>query len=89
MPPPREITPFQAVGSRRPNAERRGRRSRLSPLAREIIVILVVKAIVLTLLWFAFFRAPAAPGMKMDPLSVEQKMLASPPRPEVPHAAVR
>ena len=86
MPPPREITPFQAAGSPQPNADRHPRRSRLSPLARDIIVILVVKAIVLTLLWFAFFRAPAAPGMKMDPLSVEQKILASPARPEAPHA---
>ncbi len=58
----------------------------MSPLARDIVVVLVVKAIVLSLLWFAFFRAPAAPGMSMDPLRVEQKVLAPAPVPEPPHA---
>ena len=57
----------------------------MSPLARDIIVVLIVKAIVLTLLWYAFFRAPAAPRMKMDPLRVEQKFLAPAPLTETPH----
>jgi hypothetical protein len=59
--------------------------SRLSPLAREIVVILIVKAIVLSLLWYAFFRAPSAPRMKMDPAVVEQKFLAPAPGPENSH----
>ena len=49
---------------------------RLSPFARDIVVVLLVKAIVLYALWFAFFRAPAAPGMKMDTLAVEQRIIA-------------
>jgi len=49
---------------------------RLSPFARDIVVVLLVKAIVLYALWFAFFRAPAAPGMKMDTLAVEQRLVA-------------
>ena len=46
-----------------------------SPLARDIIVVLLVKAIVLYALWFAFFRVPAAPGMRMDTLVVEQRLV--------------
>ncbi|MEO8303469.1 MAG: cytochrome oxidase putative small subunit CydP [Betaproteobacteria bacterium] len=75
-----ELTPFPVAGSRSSTASWW---SRLSPLARDIIVILIVKAIVLTLLWYAFFRAPAAPRMKMDPVRVEQRFLA--PLPETPH----
>ena len=48
---------------------------RLSPLARDVTLILIVKAIVLGLLWFAFFRSPAAPQMTMDPQRVEQNLL--------------
>jgi hypothetical protein len=58
---------------------------RLSPLARDIIVVLVVKAMVLYLLWFAFFRAPAAPGMLMDTLVVEQRLFAPAPPVEPPN----
>jgi len=48
--------------------------------------VLVVKALVLALLWFAFFRTPAAPGMAMDPQRVERKVLAPAGHPEPPHA---
>ncbi len=58
---------------------------RLSPLARDIIVVLVVKAMVLYLLWFAFFRVPAAPGMLMDTVVVEQRLFAPAPPAEPPH----
>ncbi len=58
----------------------------MSPLARDITLALIVKAIVLGLLWFAFFRAPAAPQMAMDPHRVEQKVLAPSPFTELPHA---
>jgi hypothetical protein len=57
-------------------------RRRLSPLARDIVVILAVKAVVLVILWYAFFRAPAAPQMTMDPLRVEQRVLDHSPLPE-------
>jgi len=65
---------------------RSGRRSqnRLSPLARDIVVILVVKAVVLGVLWFAFFRSPPAHDMTMDPLDVEHRLLA--PATESPNA---
>ena len=57
----------------------------MSPLAREIIVVLVVKAIVLYGLWYAFFRMPAAPGMKMDPAAVDHRLFAPAPPVEPPH----
>jgi hypothetical protein len=54
----------------------------LSPLARDIIVVLVIKAIILYALWFAFFRMPAAPGMTMDTAVVERRLVAPIPRTE-------
>jgi hypothetical protein len=57
----------------------------MSPLAREIIAVLIVKAIVLYCLWYAFFRLPPAPGMKMDPAAVEHRLLAPAPPVEPPH----
>ena len=63
----------------------------MSPLARDLTLILIAKAIVLALLWFAFFRSPAAPHMAMDPQRVEQNVLATTvlapaPSLELPHA---
>ena len=58
---------------------------RLSPLARELLVVLLVKALVLYALWFAFFRVPAAPAMRMDTLAVEQRLLAPVPHGESTH----
>ena len=49
-------------------------------------IVLVVKAIVLTLIWFAFFRAPVAPHMTMEPQRVEQQVAAPRATPEPPHA---
>ena len=57
-----------------------------SPLARDIVLVLVIKAVVLGVLWFAFFRAPAARQMAMDPQRVEQQVVAPRPNPELPHA---
>jgi hypothetical protein len=57
---------------------------RLSPLARDIVVVLVIKAVALTALWFAFFRAPIARQMAMDPRHVEQQIVAPRPEPEPP-----
>jgi hypothetical protein len=77
------------------DGEHSGRqRGARSSLARDITVILVVKACVLALLWFAFFRAPAAPQMTMEPQRVGDRLLAPSfapgpdpsPAPEAPHA---
>jgi hypothetical protein len=57
----------------------------MSPLARDIIVVLVVKAIVLYALWYAFFRMPAAPGMTMDPAVVAHRLIAPAPPVEPPN----
>ena len=72
---PHQITPFRAGPDGSPVASPRTGRRRLSRLARDIIIILVVKAIVLGLLWVAFFRTPAAPRMTMDPIRVERNVL--------------
>jgi len=60
----------------------------MSPLARDVTVVLLIKAAVLGLLWFAFFRTPAAPHMTMDPQRVEYRVLTPSPAPEAtePHA---
>ena len=63
-------------------------RTPLSPLARDIVIVLVVKAIVLTALWFAFFRAPVARHMTMDPARVAERIVA-PQNPSEPAHAVR
>jgi hypothetical protein len=63
-------------------------------LARDITVILIVKACVLALIWFAFFRAPVAPHMTMEPQRVGDRLLApapaatpaQSPAKEAPHA---
>ena len=38
-------------------------RPRMSPLAREITAVLVVKAVALYVIWLAFFSAPAGRGL--------------------------
>lgn len=58
----------------------------MSPLARDIVIVLVVKAIVLTALWFAFFRAPVARHMTMDPGRVAERIVAPGTRSEPAHA---
>ena len=65
-----------------------GRWRRLSPLARDIIVVLLVKVAVLYAIWFAFFRTPVAPHMTMDPKAVEQQV-AGPRAASAPAHAVR
>ena len=79
MLPSAHATPIRDPGSGLRAAARRARWRRLSPLARDIVVVLAVKALLLGLLWYAFFREPAAPEMKMDPLRVEQKLLGAEP----------
>jgi cation transporter-like permease len=58
----------------------------MSPLARDIVIVLIVKAIVLTALWFAFFRAPVARHMTMDPDRVVERIVAPPTQSEPAHA---
>ncbi len=57
----------------------RARIARASPLARDITIILLVKAGVLALLWWAFFSTPVARHMNLDPKAVERQLLTVPP----------
>ena len=59
---------------------------RLSPLARDIVIVLVVKVVVLYFIWFAFFRAPVARHMTMDPNEVAQQIAGPRDHPESAHA---
>ena len=59
---------------------------RENPLGRDIAVILVVKALVLCALWFAFFRAPVARHMTMDPKAVELQVAGPGKHSEAPNA---
>ena len=91
MRPSRQFSPFPGTGSRSSAHRPFAWWSHLSPLARDLTLILIAKAIVLGLLWFAFFRSPAAPQMAMDPQRVEQNVLAPTvltpaPDSEIPHA---
>ena len=51
-------------------------RTRWSPLAREITVILIVKAVALYVIWLAFFSAPAGRGL--DSGGVARSLLNAP-----------
>jgi hypothetical protein len=57
----------------------------MSRLARDIVVVLVVKVVILYGLWYAFFSTPAAPGMRMDPAAVENRLFAPAPLAEPSH----
>ena len=78
--------PRQPGGLRNSLAAARARWLRLSPLARDITLVLLAKAAILGLLWWAFFSTPTAPRMAMDPQRVESRLLHSAPLPEAPHA---
>ena len=82
----RKASPAPPAGSRSPLARWSVRWQGLSPLARDIIILLVVKAVVLGGLWFAFFRAPVARQMAMEPWQVERQIVAPRPSPGPPHA---
>ena len=69
-----------------PSAAARACGTRLSPLGRSITLVLLVKVILLSLLWWAFFREPAAPHLAMDPQLVAQRLFAANPAPEITHA---
>jgi hypothetical protein len=83
----RQASPTPPAGSgSTPRVPWRARWRGLTPLARDIIVVLLVKAVVLGCLWYAFFRAPVAQQMAMEPRQVERQIVAPRPRPEAPHA---
>jgi hypothetical protein len=86
MRPTHQPAASRSVGSPSPPAFWHARWQRLSPLARDIVLVLIIKAVVLVALWFAFFRAPAAPQMAMDPQRVEQHVAAPRTNTEPPHA---
>jgi hypothetical protein len=71
---PRSAAPLRAADPGPPFGWWRVQLARMSPLARDITVVLIVKALVLTLLWLVFFRAPAAPQMNMDPHRVVERV---------------
>ena len=62
---------------------------RWSPLAEEITVILVVKAIVLYVIWLAFFSAPA--GRNLDAGEVARSLVGASggPQPQETDSASR
>jgi hypothetical protein len=49
---------------------------RLSPLGRDIVVILVIKFAALALLWWAFFSHPAAPHMRVEASRIDARVFA-------------
>ena len=54
------------------------------PLALAITLALVAKAVILTLLYLAFFSAPQAKHMRMPTTRVEQHLLGDPNSVPVP-----
>ena len=86
MRPASQRLPFPARHPRLPTASWRSRWQRLSPLARDIVVVLVIKAFVLGVLWFAFFRAPVARQMTMELQRVERQLAGPRADPEPQHA---
>ncbi len=53
---------------------------REKPLAREIAILLVVKLIALSMIWYAFYRDPVIPSMTagMNPQQVTEAVLRTP-----------
>jgi hypothetical protein len=52
-----------------------------SPLARDVTLVLLVKAAALGVLWWAFFSTPVAPGMNVPSERVAERLLSPPPVP--------
>ena len=69
-----------------PSAAARASWTRLGPLGRDITLVLLVKVILLSLLWWAFFSDPAEPRSAVDPQLVAQRLLTANPAPETTHA---
>jgi hypothetical protein len=64
----------------------RARWKRASPLARDVTLVLALKAVALFVLWSLFFSAPIAPRMSAAPDRVERHLVATPAPPERPDA---
>lgn len=62
-------------GGPAPSSPRRGP----SALAIEIAVVLALKAVALTFIWWAFFSAPVAPSMRLEPAAVDRQVFHPPP----------
>ena len=54
----------------------RARWKRTSPLARDVMLVLVFKGAALFVLWSLFFSAPLAPRMSVAPDRVAAQLLA-------------
>ena len=54
----------------------RARWNRASPLARDVTLVLALKAAALLVLWSLFFSAPLAPRMVVAPDRVAAQLLA-------------
>jgi hypothetical protein len=72
----------------RPLSRRRGDGwwRRLSPLGRDIVVILVIKFAALALLWWVFFSHPTASHMRVEASRIDARLLASDSLQESPRA---
>ena len=64
----------------------RPRWRRAGPLARDVTIVLLIKALALLLVWGAFFREPAAPGMSMEVARVADRVVTPAPAPGSPDA---
>jgi hypothetical protein len=81
------VRPSALAASSLPLLKRwRGAISRLSVLAREITLVLVLKLLLLGLIWWTFFSEPAARHMRLDPDRVQQQLLQPTSTTDDPHA---
>jgi hypothetical protein len=76
--------PFAAAQS--PPAAIRARWSRASPFARDIVIVLAVKLVLLAVLWAAFFRGPPVPPIAAKAELATQRLLGPEPVPAIEHA---
>ena len=71
----------------RPSLRRQaGRWVRLSPLGRDLVIILILKLAALALLWWIFFSQPTATHMRVEPSRVEARLLSPASSQEHPSA---
>ena len=75
-----------ASTGQRPRPRRGAAWLRLSPLGRDIAVILVVKFAALGVLWWAFFSHPTATHMRVESSRIEARLLAPADSQESPRA---
>jgi hypothetical protein len=61
---------------------RLGQLMRRPTLARDIVVVLAIKFLLLMALKYTFFNHPQAPGMELPPADVAQALLSVSPTPD-------